>query len=166
MKIKFYWLVLVLCIGMIGCVSTNTTYQEFDEPCYQNQQPSWSDDDYYLFDCDGQIRRVRRTKVVYVDYYRVPKLTRQDRQRVYERVVKRNSGSTTVSNMGARPTLNQSTTTTSNSSLNNRSVSNSRVTRPNISNSSKNNTVTAKPTITSSSNKKSTSVLSPSNKRK
>jgi hypothetical protein len=98
---------LVFCVSLVfisascGAPPQQTAdWEEYEQPFYENQQPSYVDGDYYIFIHDGRYRRVRRTYVPYVQPIYIPVITDNQRRDVYKSIPKRSTvpASRTASN--------------------------------------------------------------------
>jgi hypothetical protein len=92
MKLKVVLLMLAL-VFTFACGSSNRAgdWEEYNEPCYTNQQPNYIDGDYYIYDCGGRYRRVRREQVHYPVPVYIPVMPDYERERVYRTIPRKST---------------------------------------------------------------------------
>jgi len=92
MKLKAVLLSLVIfCTFSCGGTNRAGDWEEYDAPCYANQQPNYTDGDYYIYNCDGRYRRVRREYVHYPVPIYIPVVPDYERENIYRTMPRRST---------------------------------------------------------------------------
>lgn len=112
--ISLFGVIVISASLLVGCGGRQVAYdyEEYEQPCYDNQQPNYQDGDYYIFNCGDRYRRVRRDRIVYVSNpVYIPIITDTDRDSIYRSIPRTKSTGSGVTRSTSVPSTGSPSTT-------------------------------------------------------